>query len=105
MYTDAEPAVEQEAPPPEAQQPEAPPKEETQEQGNVAELPKSVLGGKEFKPGDEVVLEIVQVGEESVVVKYATEGKGEEYGEAPPPAAEEAPPQAPPPGGMRSMME
>lgn len=43
----------------------------------TAVLPKTILGGKEFKPGEEVMLEIVQVNEDSVVVKYASE-KGEE---------------------------
>ncbi len=39
----------------------------------TALLPKSVLGGKEFKPGEEVVLEIVHVYEDEVEVKYAKE--------------------------------
>jgi hypothetical protein len=59
-------------------------KEEPQEgdttDAQTAELPKTVLGGKEFKPGEEVMLEIVQVMENSVLVKYASEKGGEEEG-------------------------
>lgn len=92
-YTDA---TTEEAAPEEA----AAPEEET---GNepTAELPKSVLGGKEFKPGEEVVLQVVQVMDNSVLVKYASE-EGGEYGES-----EEAAPAEPPSGGeggMGSMM-
>lgn len=83
--------------------PEAPdPKmEEAASDSQTAELPKSILGGKEFKPGEEVVLQIVQVNEDSVIVRYATDEKEEE----PPPA--EAPPEASgaPAGGMSSMYE
>lgn len=87
MYSDASdtqapPATE--SPMPEAAAPEAEP-EATPEEGATAEIPRSVLGGKDFKPGEEVVLEVVQVNENSVVVKYASE-KGD-YAEEPPAAA------------------
>lgn len=59
----------------------------------TAVLPKSVLGGKEWKPGDEIVLQIVQVNEDGAVVKYATEESG---GEEEEPAA---PAEAPMPSG------
>lgn len=55
---------------PEAENPEA---EDTEENESTALLPKSVLGGKTFKPGEEVVLEIVHVYEDEVEVKYAKE--------------------------------
>lgn len=86
-------------------QAEAPakPEQESASDSGVATLPKSVLGGKEFKPGEEVVLKIVQVNEDSVLVQYASdEGEQEkEPYEAPP--TQEAP--APGGGGMASLME
>lgn len=81
-----------------APEPESAPKKPEPEEGEsdsqTAVLPKSVLGGKTFKPGEEVVLEIVQVNEDSVVVKYASEkgGEGEGY-------QEEAPAAPAPAGG------
>lgn len=81
------------------------PKEESGD-SQTAELPKSVLGGKEFKPGEEVVLQIVQVMEDSVLVKYAT-GEGEGEKEETPEAQAEAPNPGGgnPGGGMSSMYE
>jgi len=55
--------------------------EETPEEtegGETALIPKSLLGAKEFSPGDEVVLKIVQIYEDEVEVQYATEGPPEE---------------------------
>jgi hypothetical protein len=87
-YEDAAPA-----------QAEAPAKEEApkEEAGDsqTAELPKSVLGGKEFKPGEEVMLQIVQVMEDSVLVKYASESEGEPHDEK----AEQAEAPSPEMGG------
>lgn len=74
---------------------------EPSENEATAELPKAVLGGKEFKPGEEVVLEIVRVGEDSVVVKYASE-KGEGYHSEE--AENESKKGSNPGGGMESMM-
>lgn len=89
LYSDAAPAAPAEAEPTAAEPEEQ--KEETSDNEATAELPKSVLGGKEFKPGEEVVLQVVQVMENSVLVKYASEegGKGyeEETKEKPEPAA------------------
>ena len=79
---------------------------EGESDSQTAVIPLSVLGGKSFEPGQEVVLQIVSMNEDSAVVKYA-EGKGEEEEEPP---KEEAPPApaAPPPGGggnpMSSLM-
>lgn len=78
---------------------------EGESDSQTAVLPKAVLGGKEFKPGEEVVLEIVQVNEDSVVVKYA-----EPSGEKEEPAPAETPAPVPEvgaggnPGGMGSLM-
>lgn len=84
---------------PEVKEP-AEPKEEASD-SQTAELPKAVLGGKDFKPGEEVVLQVVQVMEDSVLVKYATEEKKpEEEEEAPP----EEPAPAPVPGGGGGQM-
>lgn len=67
-------------------------------------IPKSMLMGKDFKVGEEVVFEITAIHGDEVSIKYATEGeeKGEEKGEG-----EEAQAGAPPPKGdaeMSSMM-
>lgn len=72
--------------------PEMPPKgdmDEEQEEGATALLPKSVLGGKEFKVGEEVVLKIVHEYEDEVEVAYATEKAKEPTEKAPPSADEE----------------
>lgn len=86
-----------------APQPSMPEQEEEPTEGEsdsqTAVLPKAILAGKEFKPGEEVMLKIVQVNEDSVVVKYS-EPSGEE--EEPPTAPEAVPPAA---GGMGPMME
>lgn len=84
----------------------APDQEEEKEEygGETAILPKSILAGKDFKPGDEVVLKIRAMHDDSVEVEYAPEkGKGE---------GEEEMAEAPAPGGggggdseMQSMME
>lgn len=55
----------------------------------TAELPKAILAGKTFNPGDEVVLEVVEIREDSVLVKYAT-GKGDKE-ESPPEDTPESP--------------
>lgn len=69
------------APPPKASADHsAPEKEDDGEEGATALLPKSVLGGKEFKPGDEVVLKIEHIYEDEVEVSYAT-GKDSDKGE------------------------
>jgi hypothetical protein len=89
------------APPAEAQQEQPQPQEQEKEEAGdsqTAEIPKNVLGGKDLKPGNKCEFEIVQVMEDSVLVKYASEG-GEEASEAPPPAA------APQGGQMSSLME
>lgn len=72
-YSDAAPA---EAPAPAA--PEAEPKDKDGSDSQTAVLPMSVLGGKQWKPGDEIMLEIVQMNEDGAVVKYASEKGGEE---------------------------
>lgn len=51
--------------------PAAPEKED--EGGTTALLPKSILGGKDFKPGEEVVLKIVRIHDDEVEVEYAPE--------------------------------
>lgn len=72
--------------------------------GETAVLPKSILAGKDFKPGEEVVLKIVAIHDDSVEVAYATddeehkEGKEEPEGGAPAPEAESS-------GGSSSMYE
>lgn len=65
------------------------PGEATEPQGEESEgatalLPKTVLGGKDFKPGEEVVLKITHVYEDEVEVEYATEKPKAETPPAPP---------------------
>lgn len=61
----------------------APPMEGATEGGETALIPKSLLAGKEFKPGEEVVLKIVHIFDDEVEVQYAPEkpdSEEEEYG-------------------------
>ena len=53
---------------------------EAKSDGQTAILPKSILAGKDFKVGEEVVLKIVAMHENDVEVEYASseEGGGEE---------------------------
>lgn len=53
-------------------------------EGETALIPKSLLGGKKFSVGDEVVLKIVHEYEDEVEVAYATETKAEEAEEPEP---------------------
>lgn len=78
------------------------PKEEGMDESPRGLLPKAILAGKDFKPGDEIVLKIDAIHDDEVEVSYAPE-KGKEGGDA-----EMA--EAPPPGEdgdseMASMME
>lgn len=93
-----EPGMFDDGPPEKAAESESP------GEGQTALLPKSILAGKEFKPGDEVVLKIVNLHENDVEVEYASEEPEKQEGaEAP---AETPPAEAAPAGGgMASMME
>ncbi len=100
-YGDAQATAPEPATEPET---ETAPETETEEKPTgepTAELPKDVLGGKVFKPGEEVVLEIVEVRENSVLVKYASEKGDKEEGGGYGGAEEPTPPK---PGSMASMM-
>lgn len=71
----------EEAAPSGAQTPAAPDDAEDKQEdegGETAMIPKSLLRGKKFKPGEEVVLEIVHMYEDEVEVRYGQEKKGEE---------------------------
>lgn len=60
---------------------------EHKEEGETALLPRTILQGKDFKPGEEVVLKIVRIMDDQIEVAYAT---GEEKGgEASGPSANE----------------
>lgn len=52
--------------------------ESSEGEGKTALIPKSLLGGKEFKVGDEVVLKITHEYEDEVAVEYAPEKPAEE---------------------------
>lgn len=69
MYADAAPAKR-----------EAPEGEEESSEP-VATIPKALLAGKEFKPGEEIIFEIVSIQDDSVVIKYASPHKEEYEGE------------------------
>ena len=72
-YADAEPSA-----------PTGPPDKDTapekEEKGDdqTAEIPKAVLGGGNPKPGDKCEFEVVQVMEDSVLVRYAKHGPATE---------------------------
>lgn len=53
---------------------------ESESDSPTALLPKSILMGKEFNVGDEVVLKITHIYEDEIAVEYATgeKSKGEE---------------------------
>lgn len=51
----------------------APDEKEKSEVGQTALLPKSILAGRDFEPGDEVVLKVTHVYENEVAVEYAKE--------------------------------
>ena len=51
---------------------------EDEVEGHTELISKKLLGGKEFKPGEEVVLKIVKDYGDQVEVKYATEKGGAE---------------------------
>jgi hypothetical protein len=65
-------------------------------------LPKSILMGKDFKPGDEIVLKIDAIHDDEVEVSYATEKKEAGGGGTEEAAAPEKSSAA---SGMASMME
>lgn len=96
MMMDEGPETEQAAAPP-PEEPAEDVSEETPPEAaeSTAELPRSVLGGQQFKPGDEVVLQVVKVMEDSVLVKYGSAEEDE--------TAEEEP--EPPTSEMASLME
>lgn len=75
----------------------APEKKEEGESGQTALLPKSILMGKDFKVGDEVVLKITGMHDDELSVTYAPEKKEE------PSAPSAAEPDADP--ELSSMME
>lgn len=52
--------------------PDESPKPEMENEGVTALVPKSILGGKEFAPGDEVILKVVKVYGDEVEVAYAS---------------------------------
>lgn len=56
--------------------------EKTEEEGagESAMLPKSILAGKDFNPGDELVLKVVAIHGDEVEVEYAKEGGDEKGG-------------------------
>ena len=60
--------------------------DESKMAGQTALIPKALLGGKEFKPGEEVVMKIVHDHGDEVEVAYATghdEGNKNSDGDSP----------------------
>src|SRR5574342_368805 len=68
------PAMDQETPPSGGENE----REDTEDVAETALLPKSILAGKDFKPGDELVLEVVHLYDDEVEVKYASAKHEEE---------------------------
>jgi hypothetical protein len=74
----------------------------------TAVLPKSILMGKDFKPGDEVVLRITEMHDDQITVTYAPaeeQEKPKEKGEGEMAQAPESGGEAGGGGGYSSMME
>lgn len=68
----------------------------------TAVLPKEILMGKTFEPGDSVILRIEEIGDDSIVVSYDTSAKGsEEEGEG---GEESSYGRAPMPSNMSDLM-
>ena len=80
---------------PEAPEPDTKTDAQEDGEGQTAEIPKAALGGTDLQPGTRVEMEVVQVNEDSVLVKVA----GKEEAEPKPEAAQ---PQS---GPMSSLME
>ena len=79
------------------------PPKDGMEEGDKGEvtgiLPKEILAGKDFKPGEEIVLKIVAIHDNDVEVAYASDkGEGEE------PMKEEPMSETAPSNDMNSMM-
>jgi len=81
--------------------PPAPKEAEAKPESSTGILPKSILAGKDFKVGDEVVLKIVALHDNDVEVEYASEKGGEDEGGG----YQEEMPAASPSNDMASMME
>lgn len=73
--------------------------EKTDQDGPTAVLPKDILMGKSFKPGEEIVLQIVRLNDDSVEVKYASEGGGDKE-----PAPQQEQSASPEPAGSMADM-
>jgi hypothetical protein len=65
---------------PDAEDDEINPQPEEAE-GATALLPKSILAGKKFQPGDEIVLKVVRLYDDEVEVEYASAPEGDAGGE------------------------
>lgn len=97
MYSDAEGTPSEES----AETPE----QESEEYGETTMIPKTLLGGKDFKPGEEVVFKIVRFHDNGQVeIAYAT-GKGSEEKESGSYGAEAEMPTGMKDSEMASMME
>lgn len=91
---------------PEGAPPESEKEEGAEGAGKSYVLPKEILMGKEFKPGDEVVLKIRAIHGDQIEVEYATEeGKEEDHPEPHAPGAYGEEGEGGGRGEMASMME
>lgn len=61
---------------PEAEDDEINPGANEDAEGATALLPKSILGGKKFQVGDELVLKVVRLYDDEVEVEYASAPEG-----------------------------
>jgi len=96
LYSDAAPA------------PEAPPAESEESgsyEGEQAIIPKSILSGKDYAPGDTVVLKIVSMDGDEVVVEASSEEPETEMEEEMPAETGGGMEPATMPGEMAGMME
>ena len=54
---------------------------ESEEKDTTALIPKSLLAGKEFKPGEEIMFKIVHMYDDEVEIEYSHSDKKEEKSE------------------------
>lgn len=59
----------------------SPPERKDADEGETALLPKSILAGKDFAVGEEVVLKIVRMYEDEIEVEYAKDKGGDSENE------------------------
>jgi len=80
-YYDDSNEMDDESSPTKAEGDDSSPKSKSKEEDDnmpTALIPKSLLAGKDFKPGDEIVFKIVHLYDDEAEIAYATEKKSKD---------------------------